>query len=285
MGQYSSPGEDDYTGRGLINASKTLANLDKNSNIISRRNILTGPADAVLVSTRTGVCISGGIRFQPTALYDVEVYEITGTGPSDYSPDVVTKGRWVRTSSTNLRGPLGPPVTITKSNGSTVTSQASIKDENGAVFIGLAGKASVRFKGYVYHIIGKQDIESGATQAIDTWFPFDPRVTGEQGRIAYTNHLGYTSLIGQRSVNGTPQLSAYPNPAREELIIQLPQAETGAATVELLSLAGQRLRHEAKALRGEQLLRVPVASLRPGLYFYRVQTPTGVLQGKFTKAD
>ncbi|WP_460515173.1 T9SS type A sorting domain-containing protein [Hymenobacter jeollabukensis] len=110
-------------------------------------------------------------------------------------------------------------------------------------------------------------------------------MTGEQGRIAYTNHLGYTSLIGQRSVNGTPQLSAYPNPAREELIIQLPQAETGAATVELLSLAGQRLRHEAKALRGEQLLRVPVASLRPGLYFYRVQTPTGVLQGKFTKAD
>jgi Subtilase family/Secretion system C-terminal sorting domain len=284
----SSVGEDDYTGRGLINATKTLNNIKKPANALLRHRITTGPADVALVGTRTGVYISGGPAnlFLFPGFYDLEVYEITGIGPSDYSPDATLRGRWVQTSTTNLRGPLGPPVTVTKRDGvTTVTSQASLKNENGAVYAGLAGKANAQFKGYAYRLTSMYDIEAGTSQPYTRWIPFDPYAANRPGRIDYTNHWSSNILFARNAAGSQSAASAYPNPAKEELSILLPQAETGAATVDVLSLTGQAMRREARQLKGEQLLRVPVAALRPGLYFYRVQTPTGVFQGKFTKAE
>ncbi|RTQ50919.1 T9SS type A sorting domain-containing protein [Hymenobacter gummosus] len=75
-------------------------------------------------------------------------------------------------------------------------------------------------------------------------------------------------------------LAVYPNPAREELTLELPGG-SGRATVEILSALGQRVRSFTPTVAGNGRVQLPLQSLQAGMYLVRVSTAAGTATRQF----
>lgn len=87
------------------------------------------------------------------------------------------------------------------------------------------------------------------------------------------------------AVDKVLQLWAYPNPTNATLSLSYRLEQSGNVRVLLFDMNGRELLHvPGFALAGENSMRIHVASLTVGAYYYRLETPAGVLTRKFTIA-
>ncbi|MCB9035136.1 MAG: T9SS type A sorting domain-containing protein [Lewinellaceae bacterium] len=96
-----------------------------------------------------------------------------------------------------------------------------------------------------------------------------------------------TPLTGVKETGkAVPALNVFPNPAGEELKVQLPEGLPAGARLHISSLAGQRLVQQAvQELSGNEA--VDISRLPAGLYFLQLVSREGQLLGnsKFVKAE
>lgn len=92
-----------------------------------------------------------------------------------------------------------------------------------------------------------------------------------------TCEVYWTSSVSELAAN---PIHCYPNPARDELNISLPDNFQDCHTISIFDLSGGLLLQEVHC--GNEF-RVNVRNLKPGLYFLKVVSQRGVFELKFVK--
>jgi hypothetical protein len=143
-----------------------------------------------------------------------------------------------------------------------------------------------------------QTVASGVTDTSFTWTVTEPATADARVRVydatvqgrADASDSSFTVLPG--SALGVPATGAIaalalrgvrPNPAREEVRVWFTLADAGPATLELLDLAGRRVRSQNLAALGPGTHGVDLAglgALRPGLYLVRLSQGGRAASGK-----
>ncbi|GAB4402633.1 MAG: hypothetical protein OHK0039_00900 [Bacteroidia bacterium] len=83
---------------------------------------------------------------------------------------------------------------------------------------------------------------------------------------------------------GLAVLGSYPNPAREQINLEVSLPVSGAWTLYLLDASGRRVRTlQGEAVAGIAVLPVDLRNLSSGLYLYRLVSQGGSASGRFTK--
>ena len=91
-------------------------------------------------------------------------------------------------------------------------------------------------------------------------------------------------------IPGAVSARVSPNPLNPEATLAFSTARTGFVKVRMFDLNGRLVRtlmDEAVAEAGEHRVRIESRgahgeSLASGVYFYRIETPEGIMQGRFT---
>ena len=78
-------------------------------------------------------------------------------------------------------------------------------------------------------------------------------------------------------------LELFPQPASQELTIRIPDALRGHCSIDIFSAFGSRIMSQQQ--RGEEYVRVPVASLANGLYIVRVGEGSAAVSKSFIKSE
>lgn len=103
-----------------------------------------------------------------------------------------------------------------------------------------------------------------ATDSLRCW------MAGQNGSILFTAQGG--DIITQRSLVSTPAFSLYPNPAREALVIRSDQPILHLSVVDAL---GKTLLYQ-KETKDRSAITLEVRDFKPGLFWVKVQTRSGV---------
>jgi len=92
--------------------------------------------------------------------------------------------------------------------------------------------------------------------------------------------IGTTSIANIDFLNG---FEIFPNPALDNLHIELNLAETNQVNIEILNALGQQVKivEQEKFLIGKQLLDVDISDLKTGMHFIRLTSKSGVISKKF----
>jgi hypothetical protein len=104
--------------------------------------------------------------------------------------------------------------------------------------------------------------------------------TNSDGKIDMSRTLRDNVATSVSSTNAaTPNelgLRVYPNPVVAQATIELTLAARGVVTIELTNVLGQTVAvlHNALQEQGKHALHIDLSAIAPGMYFYRIQTPT-----------
>jgi hypothetical protein len=104
----------------------------------------------------------------------------------------------------------------------------------------------------------------------------------ENNELVYMNDLFNTCNLSTSHVEGFSKTSLriWPNPARDEVNISLPDNFQDCHTISIFDLSGGLLLQEVHC--GNEF-RVNVRNLKPGLYFLKVVSQRGAFESKFVK--
>ena len=81
----------------------------------------------------------------------------------------------------------------------------------------------------------------------------------------------------------TSTIRTYPNPAKDQLIVELPFPLAEIKTSSISDTRGQRLQINSHQAAGDRQLQLDVSSLRAGLYLLRMEAASGSCLIKFIK--
>ncbi|MCC3158820.1 right-handed parallel beta-helix repeat-containing protein [Hymenobacter sp. 15J16-1T3B] len=89
-------------------------------------------------------------------------------------------------------------------------------------------------------------------------------------QIDFDGQAKYSSVVAVQLTGKAGQLALYPNPARNELTIQLPAAGATQATVQVLDAVGRTVWTTTAPVTGQRLELQLAGHVKPGLYVVRV---------------
>jgi hypothetical protein len=95
--------------------------------------------------------------------------------------------------------------------------------------------------------------------------------------VSYKNVVKYTTPtfdLGDNP-NARPEIRAYPNPANEEVNIELTNFSAGTYTVKIYNLLGSILMQESHGVIGTKTIKLNIEVLRKGSYFYSISNSQG----------
>ncbi|TLM93237.1 right-handed parallel beta-helix repeat-containing protein [Hymenobacter jeollabukensis] len=89
-------------------------------------------------------------------------------------------------------------------------------------------------------------------------------------QVDFDGQAKYSSVVAVQLTGGKGQLALYPNPARNELTIQLPATSATQATVQVLDAVGRTVWTTTAPVVGQRLELQLAGHVKPGLYVVRV---------------
>lgn len=218
-------------------------------------------------------------------LYCVSLQTLGGGGGPSQSA--------ISTGKITNSGPVGgEPYTLTKDTLTGYYEYTTTGNDSGQVGVTLTKNSSI--VGGIY-----TNLKPAATW---TYFsiPFSAFTTPDTIRIDLISSLwnnnatvGSTFQVDNLSLkseplgitNFNPTVSAnktYPNPAKDELNIQLGSKVNGNVHVAIYDMTG-RIVQENDMTANNNLVHLNISGLYPGVYFYKLSTPNSTFQNRFVK--
>lgn len=112
-------------------------------------------------------------------------------------------------------------------------------------------------------------------QGVDMWPAIDEPV--------YNLMNSFVTKINNLS-NNEPEVSVYPNPAQEELNIEIQTIDGDKGTITIYDLAGQMILQSMIELHtGSNHFKISLADLTDGIYCYEFRSGKGISKGRITK--
>lgn len=123
--------------------------------------------------------------------------------------------------------------------------------------------------------------------ANDKWVSLKVTVTDAQGNFQ-TQELDNLFYAGQfTSINEDMVTSknhtVHPNPFTDEVRITTSDAVNGSANVHVYNVLGEQVYQKAVNCTDTKEFIIDGSALKPGIYFYRINTKNGMMQGKILK--
>jgi hypothetical protein len=93
--------------------------------------------------------------------------------------------------------------------------------------------------------------------------------------ITYKNIKKFTPTIDLANFDNRPDVRAYPNPATDEVNLEMTNLISGAYTLKIYNLLGAVIWQETHSVTGSKTIKVDVTRLRKGSYLYSVSNANG----------
>ena len=106
-------------------------------------------------------------------------------------------------------------------------------------------------------------------------------VAGNRNALEVPVHLHKDAATGiDKLITGIDGLKAYPNPASNQLWVEFANYIDAPVEVSLVNAFGQQTAKQTVHDKGVNVLTFDVENLKPGIYFLRLQTSSGVITEK-----
>lgn len=135
-----------------------------------------------------------------------------------------------------------------------------------------------------FYVVDLAQLEGVAN---DKWVSLRVTVTDAQGNFQ-TQELDNLFYAGQfTSINEvvatSKDHSAHPNPFTNEVRITTTDAVNGNADIQIYNVLGEQVYQQAVSCTDTKEFTINGSNLKSGIYFYRINTKNGLLQGKIVK--
>ena len=258
----NSPGPDQETGHGRLNAGNTFDHLWYPKYIIEHHAIPYSIDNATLVGYHEETCLEQSIYGLPAgAVIIVNRYEYSATGSHTQPTGYNLLDGWARGSaSENVIG-------IASSSTALVSCSLAGNDyflpAEWNPTMSSFTTTSATMTGYTYEILDFSGNHLG-------WWPVD---TNDIVRFEYTLYWENPLLNGLTEEN-TSSFSIYPNPTNSSCTIQMNGDITGLTDIILLDVTGQMVMTIGTSdnLSAGNSVIFDVSGLSPGIYFVAVRT-------------
>ncbi len=94
--------------------------------------------------------------------------------------------------------------------------------------------------------------------------------------FVFSNGNGSNLYLDNVEVSEPGQFSLYPNPAEGEVNVVSYLVDEQAVYAELTNAVGQRVLSQTFNTAFNETTAIPLASFKPGIYFLRIKTSTGM---------
>ncbi len=129
------------------------------------------------------------------------------------------------------------------------------------------------------------DLSQIAAYNVEDWVTVQFRLTDAAGNRQVQN-LSFLFYAGKETgVQEQNNLShsVYPNPFANEVKIIANQAVNGTANIQVYNVLGEQVYSKTENCADTKELTIDGSALKPGIYFYSINTENGLMQGKIVK--
>ena len=121
----------------------------------------------------------------------------------------------------------------------------------------------------------------------DKWVNLKFVVTDEAGNtqtqeLSSVFYAGESISVNEHTANSLPH-TVYPNPFTNEVSITAAQTVNGEANIVVYNVLGEQVYCKAESCTEATQFVIDGSEWKSGIYFYRISTEDGVLQGKIVK--
>lgn len=99
-------------------------------------------------------------------------------------------------------------------------------------------------------------------------------------KTALSNCIKLNIRLSVEDIDNNSKIKVYPNPTKGDIHFDIQSSNTGNVLVVLYDMTGKTVAREHLELGGKQTITVNRGQLMPGVYFYKVVTDSGSVQGK-----
>lgn len=101
------------------------------------------------------------------------------------------------------------------------------------------------------------------------------------GGILIVDDLNITfKPVSVETVKDGLEARVFPNPAKDNLFVELGNIYNGNYTISLFNSSGAEVINKAIKAKSNTVIKIDISSLYSGLYLYRIFSPNGMMQGK-----
>ncbi|MBA3664569.1 MAG: S8 family peptidase [Bacteroidetes bacterium] len=244
-------GYDDYSGFGLLNAGATMNNIKSPEYKVQHFGVNQNASTSKVqtkVATHIQIVLTEPFQGLPAGTYYGDKYEETFTlNYTLSSPNDVIITAWPRFSSTLGWFPSGPQ---TSNNFCQLVSYTN----NQAIL-----------KTWSYNILYDQ---LGHILA-DPWYP-----SQNNQKVAFSLYTYNQTLVGlhEKNKDGSSILNVYPNPATNNVTVNLNLLKSQSISVDLYDIQGKLIKSvtKGKISEGSHAFNVPLIDVAEGVYIFKV---------------
>ncbi|MCF8373573.1 MAG: S8 family serine peptidase [Bacteroidales bacterium] len=263
-GSLFTPGYDDYSGYGLLDAGNAMQHLELPKYKVRHAQVMVNTSYAVLVESNKTMLFPEQIPGLASTTYSgiADVYKLTASINQGLPVTENVIGAWVRNSSTYDAYGYSDFILNPHYNYATVDSW----DQNGNITISC----------YIYHI----EIYNYLQQHVATkWFPNVSHIT-----FAYSFHTD-DEAIGIDEIEYDDKITIYPNPANNFVNIVLALDRYSDVNIQLYDVQGKLLQtnKHLRLSQGDHKLQFNIDGFVNGIYILQVQTNDEIINKKIIK--
>jgi hypothetical protein len=258
-----TPGVDQYTGAGRIDAGASLGAIQPGYKIhhySNSTNVTNSLISPTLINSNVTIVNSENYQGVPVGTYLGDVYRVTHTLTfNDITPNEQILDVWVRPSSTFGFGQGNPVVTD--------------------MYCQLVSYSSTQLviETYVYNF----QINLSNGQSVNYWLPTSFPAGTKVAATIYTYDPSAVGVIETGALSDNTLL-AYPNPTNSSLTVGFNLSASGTVTLELFDATGRLVLIAERKSYGagyhEEIL--DVADLAKGMYILNMKTDNEIVQNK-----
>ncbi|KJF45136.1 secretion protein [Draconibacterium sediminis] len=164
-------------------------------------------------------------------------------------------------------------------SGKVSTPHAISENKMNGVYIGIQSPPNSYYLKSEGGVTAFDKAATGNTQKVD---PFSAYLTEENSYSAaslpltFDNATGVDALVGTNTV-----IKLYPNPANNQLFLQLASTKSEDVIISVLDLSGRTIKNTIKHFDGHSAINIKISDLPDGFYVLQVKNRDGVTASKF----
>ncbi|MEO0075684.1 MAG: S8 family peptidase, partial [candidate division WOR-3 bacterium] len=250
----NSPGYDDETGWGRLNAGAIFDSLHYPKFLVKHEAFTVDASIATLVGFHEKVCLEQSIFGLPTGITNVNRWRIVATNTHSLPSGYNLIDGWARGSGSNTYG-------ITSTGGTPIcggTLPLYFMPSEVDAELNAFSPTSATMTGYIYELLDNSFNHVG-------WYPFPPTATA---------HFEYSLYLTNPTVSveelSYPTFNMFPNPTDNSVTIQLGNINEKSDII-IANISGQIV----KVISGtnDSNITIPVNDFADGMYFVTVSSP------------
>jgi len=320
-GNYiSTPNYDNFSGWGMLDASKALKAIEEPKNQIIHVTKQNATINSVLIAQNATIHLfnpyttystgyqgtfssmfdvnqlyNGGITWQLDPSIDksyiVDVYKVSTTidhssKTQHFSSSAILKDYWVRNSNS-----IGWTLdTCIHSGGSLVCDSIDVSQNIYFDTIGVDLNSASLYT-YVYNF--KRIIQNwdSLTYMSDVWYPTRPEGTEFAYSLYVHDSLAtsvpyypctFPSAVNKSAKDNLDNVSIYPNPSFDELNLTAELVKDENLLIEIFDVSGRRIFtvNKGSLAKGKHYFKLDVSTFNQGLYFVKTSTSNKIIANK-----